>query len=93
MIQKLKISDISTNDYFEILNELDFNQNTKAIKVEKFLKKIQSNKSLNKHINSLYQKLNDQLCTKAERIIMKLKNLRNKCIFNNDEESQKEFDW
>lgn len=93
MIQKLKISDISTNDYVEILNELDFNQNKKAIKVEEFLKKIQSNKSSNKHINSLYQKLNDQLCTKAERIIMKLKSLRNKCIFNNDEESQKEFDW
>jgi len=72
---------------------LKIDQNTKAIKVEEFLKKIHYDKSSNKQILSLYQKLNNQLCTKTEKIIMKLKNLRNKCVFSKDEESQKEFDW
>lgn len=93
LIKKLEINDISSHDYNEILSELEIDQETKSIKVEEFLKKIHSNKSSNKHINTLYQKLNNQLCTKAEKILMKLKTLRNKCIFHNDEESQKEFDW
>ena len=89
----MEINDISSHDYKEILSELEIDQNTKTIKVEEFIKKIHSNKSSNKHISTLYQKLNNQLCNKAEKILMKLKSLRNKSYFNNDEESQKEFDW
>lgn len=93
LIKKLEINDISSMDYREILSELEIDQSSKSIKVEEFIKKLHSNKSSNKHINKLYKMLNNQLCTKAEKILIKLKCLRNKCYFNNDEESQKEFDW
>ncbi len=93
IFKKLNINDITSNDYNEILTKLEINTDTNSIKIEEFLNKIKSNKNSNKHIELIHNKINNHLCTKADIILIKLKKLRNKFIINNDEESQKEFDW
>ena len=44
-------------------------------------------------LQDIFKKINDQLTTKSERIILKLKKLKEKAAFKNDAESLDDLDW
>ena len=93
LIQKMQVK-IETDDLNNIFNELDVDNNGKVsvtTLMEHILKKNQENEGRD-HEN-LFKKINDQLTTKSERIILKLKKLKEKAAFKNDAESLEDIDW
>jgi Ca2+-binding EF-hand superfamily protein len=93
LIQKMQVK-IETEDLNNIFNELDVENNGKvsvSTLMEHILKKNQENEG--RDYENLFKKINDQLTTKSERIILKLKKLKEKAAFKNDAESIDDLDW
>ncbi len=98
LIESMKLT-INQEDVKNIFNKLDTDM-TGKVSLETLLESVknaQSSKDLNNlNENSysyVFRSLNENLTTKSERIITKLKKLKEKAYFNCDKESQTEINW
>lgn len=96
VMEKLKLSqiEISKEKAQLIFDELDHNKKGK-IKSADFIEQIIGNKKLesNEELNMFMDQVNESLITKSERVIEKLKKIKNKAWLAGDNESQDEIDW
>jgi Ca2+-binding EF-hand superfamily protein len=90
LVEKMKLT-ICKEDVQNLFNYLDLDK-TGKVSLETFVDKILSSQE-SKNENDFFKSINDQLTTKAERIIIKLKQLRDKVVYANDKESMDDFDW
>jgi hypothetical protein len=91
IFEKMNIT-IDNIEAQKIFQDLDADK-TGKVKFEKFVEAITlSQKGQSTYSNAL-KLINDSLVTVSERIIIKLKKLKNKASFTSDVESQEDIDW
>jgi hypothetical protein len=91
LIQKMHLN-IETEDLNKIFNQLDLDSSGK-VSVSSLVEHVLKKENEGRDLEHIFKKINDQLTTKSERIILKLKKLKEKAAFRNDAESLDDLDW
>jgi hypothetical protein len=91
LIQKMHLN-IETEDLNKIFNQLDLDSSGK-VSVSSLVEHVLKKENEGRGLEHIFKKINDQLTTKSERIILKLKKLKEKAAFRNDAESLDDLDW
>jgi Ca2+-binding EF-hand superfamily protein len=91
LIQRMHLK-IDTNDLNKIFNQLDVDGSGK-VSVSTLVEHVLKKENEGRGLQDIFKKINDQLTTKSERIILKLKKLKEKAAFKNDAESLDDLDW
>lgn len=91
LIESMKLT-ISNEDLKSIFNRLDKQEDGK-VSLETLIENIKREESEETKFSQIFKKMNENLTTKSEKIITKLKNLKKKAEKNSDSESVEEIEW
>jgi Ca2+-binding EF-hand superfamily protein len=91
IFEKMKIT-IDSEEAQKIFQDLDPDK-TGKVKMEKFVEAITLSQKSQSSYSNILKQINDGLITVSERIIMKLKKLKNKATFTSDMESLEDIEW
>lgn len=90
IVEKMNLTkSIGKDEVEKIFHSIDVN-NSGKVKVSTFFDTIIYGQ---KEYLDIFKKINNQLTTKSEKIIIKLKNLKSRAAFANDKESLDDLDW
>ena len=93
MIEKMNLtSSFDKTKTNELFLELDTNKTGKVNK-GKFVEYINKNQTTDVAIKSFYETINEELSSKSEKIILKLKKIRNKECVQKDKEILNDINW
>ena len=91
IFEKMKIT-IDNEEAKKIFQDLDV-EKTGRIKIENFIEAITLSQKNSTPYSSLLKQINDELTTVSERIITKLKKMKQKATYSSDTESLEDIDW
>jgi Ca2+-binding EF-hand superfamily protein len=91
IFEKMNVT-IDNDETTKIFQDLDV-ENTGKVKIEKFVEAVTLSQKASSTHTGVLKKINDELTTKSERIIIKLKNLKNRATFCSDSQSLDDIDW
>lgn len=91
IFEKMNIT-IGNEEAQKIFQDLDV-EKTGKVKIEKFVEAITLSQKGQSSYSNVLKQINDGLVTVSERIILKLKKLKNKAVYTSDRESLEDIDW
>jgi len=92
LMAQLNINDIPANDFDFIYKSLDHNKDG-MVSIDEFLSSINDRRIANEKMNSFLNKVNDRLMTNSELIMLKIKKLKKRAIFAENQESVDDLNW
>jgi hypothetical protein len=91
IFEKMNIT-FNNDEATKIFQELDV-ENTGKVMIEKFIEAVTLSQKASSTYTKVLKKIYDGLTTISERIIFKLKNLKNRAIYSSDMQSLEDIDW
>lgn len=94
LVKKMNISNFKEEQLAKLFSELDINGDGKisleeiSIKLEQF-----SGGNMNSPFMFIYQQMQNMLTSDSEKIIFKLKSLKQRATFKDDQQSVEDIDW
>ena len=92
LTSKLELKDINKNGYELIFNSLDRNKDG-IVSIDEFLESISNRETNPELIERFLDKVNDNLLTTSEIMMIKIKKLKERATYSNDEESLNDLNW
>ena len=87
-----ELKDINKNGYELIFNSLDRNKDG-IVSIDEFLESISNRETNPELIERFLDKVNDNLLTTSEIMMIKIKKLKERATYSNDEESLNDLNW